>query len=225
MAEMNYGVKAIETRYAGTVFRSRLEARWAAFFDVLGWPWTYEPFDLDGWSPDFMLQPVYTGRENSGGFEQSNPVLVEVKPIDGFCAETANRMSNALDKSGNELEPLLVGLSPFYQRHGLHFTNSLYHEDQPVVGWLGEYMDYVQRRYFAEGQCHNYDAAVLRSGDTIPDNTEIKADFCHQTGNWRHRITGYYDGTEGGLRRDVCQRYWGEACNKVKYRAEETTDA
>ena len=211
MAEMNYGVKAIETRYAGTVFRSRLEARWAAFFDVLGWPWTYEPFDLDGWSPDFLLKPVPVG------LEPRRPVLVEVKPIDRFCAETANRMSNALDKSGNELEPLLVGLSP-------HFTDPD-DEDQAAVGWLGEYLDDVERRWNPDGQRHYYAAAVLRPGDTIPDNTEIKADFCHETGGWTHRITGYYDGRPGGLRRYVCQRYWGEACDKVKYRAKEKTGA
>lgn len=36
-------IKAIETRYAGCHFRSRLEARWAVFFDHLGAPWQYEP--------------------------------------------------------------------------------------------------------------------------------------------------------------------------------------
>ncbi len=36
-------MKAIETRYAGCRFRSRLEARWAVFFDALGIPWEYEP--------------------------------------------------------------------------------------------------------------------------------------------------------------------------------------
>lgn len=29
-------MKAIETRYKGYRFRSRLEARWAVFFDALG---------------------------------------------------------------------------------------------------------------------------------------------------------------------------------------------
>jgi hypothetical protein len=47
-------VKAIETRYAGCRFRSRLEARWAVFFDALGVKWEYERegFDLfpdSGW--------------------------------------------------------------------------------------------------------------------------------------------------------------------------------
>lgn len=60
---------AIPTRYGGVQFRSRLEARWAAFFDIAGWRWQYEPLDLDGWIPDFRL----CGKV---------PALCEVKPID-----------------------------------------------------------------------------------------------------------------------------------------------
>lgn len=50
----------IETIYKGYRFRSRLEARWAVFFDALGVPWEYEKegFDLGemGWYlPDFWL--------------------------------------------------------------------------------------------------------------------------------------------------------------------------
>lgn len=37
----------IETRYKGYRFRSRLEARWAVFFDVLGVRWEYEPEGYD----------------------------------------------------------------------------------------------------------------------------------------------------------------------------------
>ncbi len=53
-------IKAIETRYNGYRFRSRLEARWAVFFDALGIEYDYEPegFDLGdaGWYlPDFWL--------------------------------------------------------------------------------------------------------------------------------------------------------------------------
>jgi hypothetical protein len=36
-------IKAIDTRYAGCRFRSRLEARWAVFFDHMGIVWEYEP--------------------------------------------------------------------------------------------------------------------------------------------------------------------------------------
>lgn len=52
-------LKAIETKYQGCRFRSRLEARWAVFWDALGVPWSYEPegYDLDGvlYLPDFWL--------------------------------------------------------------------------------------------------------------------------------------------------------------------------
>lgn len=47
--------KGTPTVYAGVEFRSRLEARWAAFFDQLGVRWTYEPFDGNGYIPDFLL--------------------------------------------------------------------------------------------------------------------------------------------------------------------------
>jgi len=51
--------KAIETVYNGYRFRSRLEARWAVFFDTLGIEYRYEPegFDLEGirYLPDFWL--------------------------------------------------------------------------------------------------------------------------------------------------------------------------
>jgi hypothetical protein len=35
-------IKAIETTYKGYRFRSRLEARWAVFFDAMRIPWKYE---------------------------------------------------------------------------------------------------------------------------------------------------------------------------------------
>jgi hypothetical protein len=64
--------KPIETRYKGYRFRSRLEARWAVFFDALGIPWEYERegFDLDGvpYLPDFYL------------FENDRAFWLEVKP-------------------------------------------------------------------------------------------------------------------------------------------------
>lgn len=43
-------IKAIETLYNGYKFRSRLEARWAVFFDAVGSKWEYEKegFDLNG---------------------------------------------------------------------------------------------------------------------------------------------------------------------------------
>src|SRR5581483_11404076 len=43
-------IKPIETKYRGYRFRSRLEARWAVFFDTAKIRWQYEPqgFDVGG---------------------------------------------------------------------------------------------------------------------------------------------------------------------------------
>lgn len=54
-----YNIPAIPTAYKGIVFRSRLEARWAIFFDTLKVEYLYEPQPfitrLGGYLPDFYL--------------------------------------------------------------------------------------------------------------------------------------------------------------------------
>ena len=72
-------IKPIETVYKGYRFRSRLEARWAVFFDAIGAAWEYEPegFELeDGtwYLPDFKLRDVQ-GR----GDEYERDLWIEVK--------------------------------------------------------------------------------------------------------------------------------------------------
>lgn len=67
-------IRPIPTRHAGVTFRSRLEARWARFFDALGLRWEYEPqgFQLpsgDCYLPDFWLPGICC--------------YVEVKPVGG----------------------------------------------------------------------------------------------------------------------------------------------
>lgn len=52
-------IKAIQTEYRGILFRSRLEARWAMFFDSLRIKWLYEhegyQLGSDRYLPDFYL--------------------------------------------------------------------------------------------------------------------------------------------------------------------------
>jgi hypothetical protein len=68
-------VKAIETHYKGYRFRSRLEARWAVFFDALGFEWEYERegYKLPGgrqYLPDFYFPR----------FVIDKPAIIEIKP-------------------------------------------------------------------------------------------------------------------------------------------------
>lgn len=66
-------MQAIETHYAGYRFRSRLEARWAVFFDVFGLAYRYEPegFELEGggrYLPDFYLPDLRAWAEVKGQY-------------------------------------------------------------------------------------------------------------------------------------------------------------
>ena len=87
-------IVAIETRYAGCRFRSRLEARWAVFFDQLGITWEYEPegyaTSVGNYLPDFRIHVP----------DDYYPYWFEVKPPDSLvddrhrvlCVETAMPM-------------------------------------------------------------------------------------------------------------------------------------
>jgi hypothetical protein len=112
----------IETWYAGTQFRSRLEARWACLFDQLGLEWEYEPFDAAGYIPDFVLP---------GG----RPLLVEVKPDPdtGSLQQYIPKISGALTEVWNH-DVLIVGMSPILIPQGVGE-----HWDRPTAGLLGEY--------------------------------------------------------------------------------------
>jgi len=70
-------ITVIETHYNNCRFRSRTEARWAAYFDYLGIKYEYEPegFEIDRtrYLPDFLLFGV-SGAGN---------VFAEVKPHGG----------------------------------------------------------------------------------------------------------------------------------------------
>ena len=77
-------IKAIQTRYNGHHFRSRLEARWAVFFDAAGIKWVYEPeaFEFDGvrYMPDFYLPDVrvtmaWSRGKNIGAYFEVKPTM------------------------------------------------------------------------------------------------------------------------------------------------------
>lgn len=118
----------IPTTYAGTNFRSRLEARWAAFFDLIGWRWTYEPFDAPGYIPDYIVHG-------------SDSLIVEV----GSCMSEydyrtkGTKADTAAAHLGHDV--LIVGYSPVAWLHP--------ERHQFVVGGLlGELMDDVSGPVF-----------------------------------------------------------------------------
>jgi hypothetical protein len=89
-------IRSHPTVYRGARFRSRLEAQWAAFFDLIRWSWVYEPFDTDDWIPDFLIQG-------------NAPFLVEVGP----CVSRNDYIAKAAKPLAYPDRPtLVVGVSP-----------------------------------------------------------------------------------------------------------------
>ena len=131
---MTSEIKAIETKYQGYRFRSRLEARWAVFFDALEEPWEYEKegFDLGEagyYLPDFWLPRVNAWVEVKGqGIEMdgdaAHKILAFVKqseyPLIGLvgqigthrCAITRRQLS----KLGPITEHFIDSNSPSFSK-------------------------------------------------------------------------------------------------------------
>ncbi len=135
--ERLFMIKALETTYNGYRFRSRLEARWAVFFDHLGLRWEYEPegFELGGgvrYLPDFkLLNITLTGRH----------VYVEVKP-EGDQAAKAKMFAQ---KSG-EWVIVLDGppaLRTYTFVAGSGAPLQLFFNEKKKLGRVGEYGEAV----------------------------------------------------------------------------------
>lgn len=118
---MRYTINAIETRYGGVRFRSRLEAKWAAMFDLLKWKWSYEPRDFDGWIPDFAIYG-------------SAVVYVEVKPV----VEMPVGVVEKIDRCGLQGDAMIVGeRGPFPWPAGKTSDSTV-----SVIGWLRDGQDW-----------------------------------------------------------------------------------
>ncbi len=92
-------IKAIDTYYNNNYFRSRLEARWAVYFDALKTKWEYEQegYDLgeEGWYlPDFYLP--------------EHKIYAEIKPIEFTLEEHLKCYKLAVLSGKSVIE--LVGL-------------------------------------------------------------------------------------------------------------------
>ena len=153
-------IKAIETKYKGYRFRSRLEARWAVFFDELEVPWKYESegYDLDGiyYLPDFCV------RTKDGKMQ-----FVEVKPEKGMTDEEVEKAKRlALKYDGSDVfvvmgDPMEHSMKFFYGDSEFATTDGLMIMwDRKVGGFT--YFDRSILRFVVEAEnCKKYlDSAI-----------------------------------------------------------------
>lgn len=122
--------KAIDTHYNGYKFRSRLEARWAVFFDELHIAYDYEPkgFDLNGvhYLPDFHLTKGLTLHQ----FEptHNDQIWVEIKPEPELSDTDRKKIAEFVKQTDHHV--LLIAGQPDINAT-LRFI-----DHHPETGWL-----------------------------------------------------------------------------------------
>src|SRR5947209_8802638 len=111
MTNFKYTIPARPTEYKGTMFRSELEAAWAAFFDGNNIQWEYEAFGVTPlWRPDFYIRPT----------SEPSSFPVEVKPYQNKSQwendiATLNKIKSSLaDPNTGLFQVGLFGSSPCF---------------------------------------------------------------------------------------------------------------
>lgn len=158
---VDYSIAAIPTEYRGRMYRSRLEARWAAFFDRLGLAYEYEPFDLGAWSPDFLLTDI--------------DALVEVKPLTEFDADVWAKMVRACKERRLGQAVVLTRVAPTTSTEALLNVAAIgwaalpWHnaEMAPFPAGIGWYSHDSQPAFLADVVCRIPGAFATTSGETL----------------------------------------------------------
>lgn len=186
-------INAIETNYAGCRFRSRLEARWAVFFDHLGIRWEYEPqgFELTWrlhngadtplwYLPDFYLPDERLWVEVKGGWSPAE--------CDRFCnaaasLSSADRGGCGGDGAGNDV--LVLGPVPRPEQRWSPWLLHMHKGSLEVYPWaLGTHGTFVPHLHgviaYDCGEYDVYDHHGVRSsggGRPVP---------CGPLEDWTH---------------------------------------
>jgi hypothetical protein len=186
-------MKGIPTYYRGVEYRSRLEARWAAFFGIIGWQYTYEPFDGDGYIPDFLIHGDY-------------PILVEVKPavLQEDYWEPVTKAIRGLHDHWN-WDILIVGASPLPRC----WTAAC--DDLPRAGLLGEHDDIVEADVIVD---HDWD---FGPGNWVCCGKCDQLNVFHDARSLTGRPCGHQERLRG-VHANAIEKAWAHAINEVKWR-------
>lgn len=180
---------ALETRYAGHLFRSRLEARWAALFDLIGWEWTYEPLDANKYLPDFLIHGPY-------------PFLVEVKPDDSLeeLKKYVPRIDAALEGHWQG-DVVIVGATPTMR------TDYWLQHENPAIGLVGEYGDWINAP-----PSRSWDEGSWRTCETCGH-----VGWAHNVMSFTCRPCKHYDGGSSGNPAPNLKHLWGVAHERTRW--------
>jgi hypothetical protein len=191
--------RAYTTTYGGVEYRSRLEARWAAFFERIGWHYTYEPFDGDGYIPDFVIHGA-------------SPMVAEVKPavLRGEYLAPVPKVTQGLERHWRH-DILILGADPLPR-----LDTNIRDWWPSTAGLLGQYFSAEDVIDMDMEPGWDFDLAYWF---TCPHCR--RTNVLHSVQSFHGRPCGHYDGgyfPRIDLR--TIRQHWAEACNDVKWRAE-----
>lgn len=193
-------IKAIETLYGGHLFRSLTEARWAAFFDIMGWRWTYEPQEFNGYIPDFLLHL------------RAGPLWVEVKGAESTF-EGLERHTEKIEKSGLTGDILLVGNTPV-----LDSRERFLYGHNFAIGLVGQYVSEEREKR------HAFSEALVTGCCDAGFGSYLHYWRCYNCGEGGKHIWGSSDAPLLPAV-ELFQRAWGEAHQKVRYTPRKRSEA
>jgi hypothetical protein len=131
------GIRSRKTLYRNTIFRSSLEAEWAAFFDLHGIAWDYEPQTFtDGISwylPDFFLPECFLRNSKRGGW-------LEIKPTSDINGKE-DLLSFNKDKFGLMKD---TQFCVFCGHPTKNDEESEYHRAYQVFPWFDNRMEFLK---------------------------------------------------------------------------------
>lgn len=175
----------------GIVFRSINEARYSDFFTVMKWKWEYEPIELNGYIPDFIVE---------------DKLLAEVKH-DTVIADL-QRYSTKIIHSGWKKDFMIVGSYPsFINETNIH-NNKLKKIAiglffQPLIGKKEAELLYRMNKVFL-CFCKGCDRMTLSFMNLCSTN---KCLFCNSIDI----------STDGGYEHGDIIHCWSEIKNKYQY--------
>lgn len=163
----NIDFTPIKTVYNGYLFKSKLEAKWAVFFDNMGFVYEYEPeaFGVgDGWyTPDFYIPEMYLGSTVFRG------VYAEIKPSSWDCElEYYVKLSRAMR---NKILVLFAGepydfAIPYWESYGHAYRVCPEWDKHQTLAYCGECNDFgVQYLEESRKCCPHCDS--MRNGPTM----------------------------------------------------------
>jgi hypothetical protein len=110
-------------------------------FDSFKWSWEYEPYDLDGYIPDFVL--IFS----------TGLLLVEIKPDMQISA--LRRHASKVDRSGWEDKAVILGGTPFLDGEREKIPQ--------LFGWAKD-TAWAPAALFRCGKCRNISFSSSKSG-------------------------------------------------------------